>query len=248
MAAVLLVGCSGSEVDPDPVPVSVLDSVVEIADEDLVDGAFLQNDGATEPGDSVSPDTASAEESGVTTTPASSTTTPTDVDNSTTGGTTTTGSDTGGSTTAGGATTGGSTTAGGEIDAMTGVITIGDETYAFPVEECLEEGGDTDVYGESVRDGIAFIVSLYISVIDLDDDGLPETTFDLYLLTDPDSDELAAEYSVVGVDSTTLSSGFEVDLSMTTDRITASGPIEDLNALAIPEGETRPMTLDIRCA
>ena len=301
LAAIALVGCAGSDDEPDLVPDTT--PITIVSDEELLDGAFEENDGESVPGDtsdsttdepsstepateptstSVSTDGGSETTGGsdagagdtTTTTPSSGSSTTgggsstggtsdsTGGSSATTGGTATTGDTTTGGSDTGGVTTGSATdgsTGGtdgssssvgstGEIDALTGVITIGDDAYAFPIDGCTVLNEETSATGEATRDGIPFIARITSSLIDLDDDGSDDRTIEINLETNPDADGDHPDFYVVGIQAVTVSTKYDIEFSVTPERITASGPIEDNNRVAIAEGETLPMTTDVRCA
>ena len=292
LAAITLVGCSGSDDDPALVPDST--PATAVSDDELRDGAFEENEGEREPGDAPTSTTAvddrepTESETDTTTTQAQTgddagddadddtgTDTgdgATDGPSSATGGGSSATSTTGAATTAGTATggtgstataTGGTGTDGtdgssgsvgstGEVEGLRGVVTIGDDTYEFDIDECAVRDDVTSARGDTALDGSPFIVRVSSSVIDLNNDGAPDTTIDINI--DPDGDGEVPAFSVAGVKSTTaavdrslaasmVTTAFDIDFTVTTDRIVASGPILDTSV-----GETVPMRLDIRCA
>ncbi len=228
---------------------------------DYADGAFVRDDGSTDPGGDESPPATDVTASGgvtsdepnpsqpAATASTAATTTAGTTGGSASGGATTTVASNGGSTTA--TTTGGSTGSSSELAVNTGIVRIGDVTYPFDAETCDIDNTGFFVFGYGTSsEGDPIEVDLAGDTVDLDDDGSPDVNFDMYVVPDVEAGDSVTDlpdFFASKVETSTFSEGEDIVLSVTATTVSGSGPIEDFHGVAIPLGETLPMSFEARC-
>lgn len=255
LGGVLLAACGGSD------PSAELSSapVADTAAIDYADGAFVANDGSAEPGadapaatDASSPGGTAADGGGD--------------DDPATAASTTVAADGGGGNGGGGATgttaapsgsttvttAGGTTGSSSQLAVGTGIVQIGDVMYPFVAEECEIDSLGFFLFGYGTSSaGDPVEVDISGDTDDVDGDGTPDVNFDMYVVPDLDAGDSVSslpDFFASKVETSTYTEGEDVELVITGTTVSGSGPIEDFNGVAIPIGETRPMTFEVRCA
>jgi hypothetical protein len=91
---------------------------------------------------------------------------------------------------------------------------------------------------------------LILESLDIDGDGDDDFSFDVAIEPDagPDVDlDTLPDFYAIKVESDDFTQGQDIAVTLDGSHLFGSGPIEDFNGIAIPEGESRPMTFDATC-
>jgi hypothetical protein len=99
----------------------------------------------------------------------------------------------------------------------------------------------------------AWIDISYAADSDFDGDGVEDVTLDIMVevgkteVFGSGADD-QPDWSASKLDSSSMQMGEEIDVTFDGNSITRSGPIEDFYAVAVPFGESVPMTFEATCS
>jgi hypothetical protein len=135
-----------------------------------------------------------------------------------------------------------------------GVVNIADDVYTFEAQICVAQGASFTASGPgtSAAGVPAWVDISYSNDFDFDGDGASDVTVDLSVevgktevFGSGGDDE--PSFSANKIDSATLKSGEDITFTFDGNTISGAGPIADFSGVAVPFGETVPMTFDATC-
>lgn len=139
-----------------------------------------------------------------------------------------------------------------QLGASEGLVRIGAVDYPFTTETC-----DVDDLGFSVlgfgasSSGQPVEIDIVAETVDLDGDSTVDISFDMFVVPNVaagvDVSNLPDFYASK-VKTSSFSEGDDIVVTVSGTRVSGSGPIEDFNGVAAPDGQTLPMTFDVQCA
>ncbi len=137
-----------------------------------------------------------------------------------------------------------------------GTVTIDGAAYGFEADICIAQGTSFVAEGlAAAPDGTPAWVSISYEgdSFDFDSDGEDDTTLDVYVevgrteMFGSGGDD-QPDWTATKVDSATIVIGEDVTVDFDGDNIAGGGPISDYNGVAVPFGETAPMTFEASCS
>lgn len=137
-----------------------------------------------------------------------------------------------------------------------GTVTIDGVDYGFEADICIAQGPSFVAEGlAEAPDGTPAWVSISHEAdgFDFDGDGEGDATLDVFVevgraeMFGSGGDD-QPDWSASKIDSAAMSMGEDLTVDFDGNNITGGGPISDYNGVAIPFGETAPMTFEAACS
>ena len=136
-----------------------------------------------------------------------------------------------------------------------GRVTIDGSDYTFDASVCIAQGPSFLAQGPGTGpDGTpAWFDISYSEDYDFDSDGELDTSLDLFIevgkteMFGEGSDD-QPDWAASKVDSASMTFGEDISVEFDGTTLSGSGPINDFNGVAVPFGETAPMTFQATCS